>query len=1736
MSQSILPHVGTRRITAFAGALVAALATAALAVHAQVPGPNVNMVSGTSMPEGDPFLQRQNEPSGAVSTRNPLHIMAGANDYRTVDLPGLPDGEETGDAWLGVYKSFDGGQSWRSTLIPGYPQDKTTDGLRSPLHAYQAGADPTVRAGTNGLFYYSGIAFNRGTNGLGVLFLSRFVDDNNAPGKDSIRFLGTSVVASGTKNQFIDKPYMVVDVPRPGAKMCSIPVAGQIKQQLVAAGTIYISYVVFDGTTKFPHSRVMLTRSTDCGVTWSRPSKVSEGAAVNQGVALAVDPNSGEVYLAWRQFANTFAPMRIKDGIVAVHSRDVFHRDDRDEREYREPMEFSDPVMVSNGIQPFDQGDSITTFRTNSYPTIAIDAASRVYLAWTERGWGPPANVPPANPAVPVGDARIVMTTSTNGVQWTAKQPIEPSTRNGHQIMPVLTAIAGKISAVYYDLREDVAGVFGQYVDDGNSKIKRHTLDVRVLQAPAGANAIFEPSVQVSRYLTGSLPGEKGKDKVRQLQFNVPNLPLYRLGTTPFIGDFIDIAGQTFVQDPTGKWTFNVAAGGPAFLHAFWTDNRDVRPPKNKDWTKYTPPTTLFSTVKCEAGTTGMRNSNIYTSLVTPGLRVGSPSNSRRLDPQVQRSFVVFAQNNTAVLKRFRMRITNQPPGGRASFMQFDPLTDVDVNTPPRSTGSRTVFVTSSDPTAKINVDVIEVEMPAAGQTAPPPVVTNGLRASIALNPDVTNPDVTNPDVTNAELLNPDVTNPDVTNPDVTNPDVTNPDVTNPDVTNAVVANPDVTNPDVTNPDVTNPDVTNPDVTNTAMADGIAGGTKPIDATWTVTNKGTVAGSFAVKPFIAKNAPAGTKQQVILHKSYKTPVTVGDDCTVKTVTQLVLVSNITDPNKLKNNPGLDPADESNGTIWLEPGQSAKVTLRVLPPAGTVLVQRTVTQSDGVTKTTVFVDPAFDPGRDVAPVIQQIVVPPALVAQGITTPPPPTSPLVITTTALANGLVTRAYDQPLVSAGGVGARAWSVVASSDANIGFRPLPSGLALDSATGRISGVAAAAGFFPFTVQVTDSATPPHVNTQDLTINIAPFALAQSVTTPEDVATAVTLGAAGVDNSVLAFSVTQPPSHGLLSGTPPSVTYTPAPDYFGPDSFAFAATLSTPAGPSTSQVATVSLNITAVNDPPVAGSDNAATAEDTTLSLSVATLMANDSPGPNESDQTLSIASVQSAANTHGQISLNSGIVTFVPEADYNGQASFDYVLWDNGTSNGAPDPRQTVGHVFITVTEVNDPPVAVSDTKSVLANTVLSFPATDLTANDTAGPANESGQLLTVDSVTPTLNTHGTVALNAAAVTYTPEQDYFGPASFTYNVCDNGTTNGIPDPKCATGTVNVTVGQPLTITTLALPNGTQGGSYSQRTFATGGLAPYTWSIVPIPNHPEFDVPTGLTFATQADGTGLVSGIPTIALQVRTFRLQVADARGDSRTQDVCVHIDETSISGLIANPASATDVAAALVGESVTISNVTYAGAGAALGTFSGGLEATGLSSGIVLSSGWVANIDPPNSAPNTTAVNGSPGDADLGALSGGTTYDAAVLEFDFVVNDPGATVVKFDYVFASEEYNEFANTAFNDVFGFFLSGPNFPKANLALIPGTSPPVPVSINNINGGNPLGTSAHHADLFIDNPAGSTTTQADGLTNVLTLQATVTPGQTYHLKIAIADVGDRAFDSWVLIKAHSLSAVCPLIP
>ena len=145
-------------------------------------------------------------------------------------------------------------------------------------------------------------------------------------------------------------------------------------------------------------------------------------------------------------------------------------------------------------------------------------------------------------------------------------------------------------------------------------------------------------------------------------------------------------------------------------------------------------------------------------------------------------------------------------------------------------------------------------------------------------------------------------------------------------------------------------------------------------------------------------------------------------------------------------------------------------------------------------------------------------------------------------------------------------------------------------------------------------------------------------------------------------------------------------------------------------------------------------------------------------------------------------------------------------------------------------------------------------------------------------------------------------------------------------------------------------------------------------------------------------------------------------------------------------TDLVQALVGTGVQVFNIKFTGANVAGGKFTGGQGIIGFDQGIILSSGGASGVIGPNNSSSFTVSNGTAGDSDLDAIvAPNPTLDAAVLEFDFV---PASGTLSFKYVFSSEEYPEFVNSPFNDVFAFFLNG-----KNIALIPNTS--TPVSINN---------------------------------------------------------------------------------
>lgn len=221
-------------------------------------------------------------------------------------------------------------------------------------------------------------------------------------------------------------------------------------------------------------------------------------------------------------------------------------------------------------------------------------------------------------------------------------------------------------------------------------------------------------------------------------------------------------------------------------------------------------------------------------------------------------------------------------------------------------------------------------------------------------------------------------------------------------------------------------------------------------------------------------------------------------------------------------------------------------------------------------------------------------------------------------------------------------------------------------------------------------------------------------------------------------------------------------------------------------------------------------------------------------------------------------------------------------------------------------------------------------------------------------------------------------------------------------------------------------------------------------------------------------------------------------------------------------------LAGPGIYVTNLHRTCGTAASGYFNSMDANVGIDSGMILTTGIITNATGPNNSGGTSYWNGTDGDEDLNDVVGVTTYDACVIEFDMTV---AADTLRLNYVFGSEEYVEFVASAFNDVFAFWLSGPGIPDpVNIALVPGTSDAV--AINNVN---PMTNEAY----YVENGDGFTApystddhyVQYDGLTTVLEAKSPVTAGETYHMKIAIADAGDGVYDSGVFLETGSLGSL-----
>ncbi len=403
------------------------------------------------------------------------------------------------------------------------------------------------------------------------------------------------------------------------------------------------------------------------------------------------------------------------------------------------------------------------------------------------------------------------------------------------------------------------------------------------------------------------------------------------------------------------------------------------------------------------------------------------------------------------------------------------------------------------------------------------------------------------------------------------------------------------------------------------------------------------------------------------------------------------------------------------------------------------------------------------------------------------------------------------------------------------------------------------------FTFTVSDGSLTSAPATVSLTVtapNAAPVAASQGgVTTAEDTPAAITLSATDSDNTSVSFTIVSPPAHGTLSALVPNpctpdglggatctaaVTYTPAANFNGNDSFTFKAN----DGTLDSNVATVSVAVNAVNDTPVANSQTAMTPEDTATPITLSGIDVDGGPlsfaiasGP--SHGTLGALGAPSCTTDVNGVSTCTAAVTYTPTGNFNGSDSFTFTVSNGSLTSNA-------GTVTIDVTAANDAPVALDQTLTSLEDTAktVTLSATDadgnsLTFSIVASPLH--GSLSAIAPVACTTDVNG-ISTCTADVMYTPTTGFTGPDSFTFKANDGGLDSNV-------ATVSITVTSADTAPTITSANATtftvgQAGSFTVTTTGTPTVTTITRGGVGLPG--------GVNYTDNGNGTATLSGTPS--------------------------------------------------------------------------------------------------------------------------------------------------------------------------------------------------------------------------------------------------------------------------------------
>jgi hypothetical protein len=471
-----------------------------------------------------------NEPFTVVDPTDPDLVVAGWNDYCLTDL---------GAGWQGFAYSLDAGETWTDSIVPGYPQDTSPEGMASPLFGTHTDAgDPIAAFDNDGNLFVGGIAFNRVKPSNGDVYVATYGTNPHASGFP-VDYERTVVVGKGTPSEVIggifqDKPMLEVD--RTGGPH---------------DGNVYVCWTRFTGAGQ---NKLYFSRSTDSGVTFSRPVTVSRTSDIKsvQGCDIAIEAD-GDVYVTFRTFTSN---VNFRDGLGFARSTDggaSFAR--------AELIRTITPYFPADGTRdcgdgPFLCPTGFVFHRVPLEPRVTADQTGTipgVHLVYNEIR--PDSIVESESSFSSAGAGRVgqslvyVVSSTDDGASWSDPTAVDPAA-TGHQFFPDIDALAGTIAVVWQDNRID--DDYSVQLPIGNT----YDADDRAVSSGTDVLHTFvSTSTDGSSYTALGDPVSSASHQSAYEMFGSRDIP--------FHGDYnwISLAER---------------ADGSLFGYLSWTDNRDV--------------------------------------------------------------------------------------------------------------------------------------------------------------------------------------------------------------------------------------------------------------------------------------------------------------------------------------------------------------------------------------------------------------------------------------------------------------------------------------------------------------------------------------------------------------------------------------------------------------------------------------------------------------------------------------------------------------------------------------------------------------------------------------------------------------------------------------------------------------------------------------------------------------------------------------------------------------------------------------------------------------------------------------------------------------------------------------------------------------------------------------------------------------------------------------------------------